>query len=458
MDGLGDGEPGSVAETRSPPPSLLSSVSWTFGTQATVAILALVNVLIVSRTLGPAGRGTVVFLTTISWLTSQIASMSVGQSVSNIPGRRPELRRALAGNAVLLSLALGAVGICALYLLFAVFPGMSPEAGLGLEALALGMIPPMILADYLNRMVFADFGITVGNASLLVASVGMVVFNALLAAIGALTVGSSFAVWCAGQLASLVVVAYYVEFRLAGFGRPDLRLAREMVGFGLKSHGGRVLQLGNYRLDQWLVGAIAGNRELGLYSVAVAWSEGLFILPRALMDAQRPYLIRLDRRAAGAQSSSALRLTMLVTAPIVVVVLLIAPFLCQTIFGSDFHGSIGILRVLALGAFGMAAMKVLGNALIAQDRPLLEGLAVLAAFVATIGLDLILIPSHGGLGAAYASTAAYTVGGLAVAVIAARTLRFPLSSLWPGRADIGEARRIGTSQVRRLLGRRAEAA
>ena len=90
-----------------------------------------------------------------------------------------------------------------------------------------------------------------------------------------------------------------------------------MVTFGLKSHGGRVLQLGNYRLDQWFVGAIAGNRELGLYSVAVAWAESLLDLPRAVMDAQRPYLVRLEQRSAGVQAAKAVRLTMLISAPLV---------------------------------------------------------------------------------------------------------------------------------------------
>ena len=44
------------------------------------------------------------------------------------------------------------------------------------------------------------------------------------------------------------------------------------------------------------------------------------------------------------------------------------------------------------------------------------------AFVVTIALDLLLIPSHGGLGAALASTIAYLAGGLAVAVIFVRVL------------------------------------
>ena len=231
-----------------------------------------------------------------------------------------------------------------------------------------------------------------------------------------------------------------------------------MFSFGLKAYGGRALQVGNFRLDQWLVGAIAGSRELGLYSVAVAWSEGLFILPRAVMEAQRPILIRAGRRSAGVQAAAVLRLSMLVTVPAALAVVLLAPFLCVTIFGSDFRGSIDDLRVLAFGALGIASMKILGSALIAQNKPLLDTMATAVAFVATIALDLLLILDHGGLGAAYASTAAYTVGGVAVAVVAARTLRFPVSLLLPRRADVGEAKRIGATLVRRLTGRKVEAA
>jgi O-antigen/teichoic acid export membrane protein len=450
----GHEEPGG-AEDAKRRPSLARSASWTFGTQAAVAVISLVNVLIVSRWLGPGGRGEVVFLTTVAWLTSQIASLSIAQSAANIPGRRPHLRRALAGNAVVLSLLLGGAAICALVVLLTVFPEAGPNASPGLEALALALIPPLILSDYLGRMAFADFGIGVVNAALLISPVGNAVVNFILALTGHLTVASAFTVWAAGQLAGLFLIAWYIQTRLAGFGRPERRLAREMVTFGLKSHGGRVLQLGNYRLDQWLVGAIAGNRELGLYSVAVAWSEGLFILPRALMDAQRPYLVRLDRRSAGTQAASVLRLTTLITAPIAVLVVLLAPFLCVTVFGSSFHGSIADLRILALGAFGISATKILGSALIAQERPLLEGLATAAAFATTVALDFLLIPRHGGLGAAFASTIAYSAGGVAVAVIASRTLGFHLSELKPRLADIGDAKRMTQTMLRRVARRPA---
>ena len=63
-----------------------------------------------------------------------------------------------------------------------------------------------------------------------------------------------------------------------------------------------------------------------------------------------------------------------------------------------------------------SAMKLFGNALTAQRQPMLANAALAIAFGATIGLDLLLIPRYGGVGAAWASTLAYTAGGIAVAV------------------------------------------
>jgi O-antigen/teichoic acid export membrane protein len=436
--------------------TLLASASWTFGTQIAVAALSLGNVLIVSRWLGPTGRGDIVFLMTIASLSAQLASLSIDHAAANIAGRYPERRRAVGGNLILFSLVLGALAIGLLVGLFVAFPGIAPRVSIGLRAAMLAAIPPLILFTYLSRLVFADFGVGVFNISSLITPGGSIVANGALAAAGVLSVASAFSVWLIGQLAALLLLAWYVERRLAGFGRPNLRLGRQMISFGLKAYGGRALQLGNYRLDQWLVGAISGSRELGLYSVAVAWSEGLFILPRAAMEAQRPFLIRAERRSAGAQAGAVFRLATIVTAPAALAVVILAPFLCVTIFGSEFRGAIADLRVLAFGALGIGSMKILGSALIAQNKPLLDGLATGAAFVATLVLDLLLIPSHAGLGAAYASTIAYTVGGVGVAVIAAHTLRFPILSLLPRGSDISLAARVGARLVRRLLGRHIE--
>jgi Na+-driven multidrug efflux pump len=95
-----------------------------------------------------------------------------------------------------------------------------------------------------------------------------------------------------------------------------------------------------------------------------------------------------------------------------------------------------MLRVLCLGSFGIATLKLLGNALTAQRRPLLETGAVAVAFVTVFALDFALIPDHGGLGASIASAASYTLGGLAAAVIFGRTLGAGVRDLIPRPSDV----------------------
>ncbi len=105
--------------------------------------------------------------------------------------------------------------------------------------------------------------------------------------------------------------------------------------------------------------------------------------------------------------------------------------LCVTFFGEEFRGSIDDLRMLVPGVLGILALKLLGNALIAQGKPLLETAAIGVAFVLTLVLDLLLVPPYGGLGAAIASTVGYTAGGAAMVILFVRAFGGGISELVP---------------------------
>jgi O-antigen/teichoic acid export membrane protein len=249
-------------------------------------------------------------------------------------------------------------------------------------------------------------------------------------------------------MATLLLLAY-VGTSLAGFGRPDWGLMKRTLGFGVQSHAGRVMLLGNYRLDQWLLGAISGSRELGIYSVAVAWAEALWFLPTTLSAVQRPDLVRKAKREAGRLAAFIFRSAVVLSLVSGAAMLVLAPFLCVRVFGDDFRGSIIDLRILVLGVFGVVAMKLLGNALTAQRRPVLASSAIGAGFAATIILDVILIPPYGALGAAIASSLAYTAGGIAIAIIFSRALDTPFAELVPKRAELSLYRRTIAARLRR---------
>ena len=407
----------------------------TYGANATAAVLSLVNVLIVARALGPVGRGDVAFLITVATMTGQLAGISVQEAVANLAGKEPGVRPRLAGTAIVLSMVLGWAGALVVAGAVALFPAVGGEVDRVLLWLTLASLPLVIVRIYFSYMLQADYAFVATNAAWVSGPATSCLTSAVLGVLGLLTVGIAIAAWIAGQALGVIILAVYVA-RHAGFGRPELALARRALIFGIKLHPSRFMDVATYRGDQWLVGSIAGSRELGVYSVAVAWAEALFYLPGVLALVQRPDLVRAGRERAVALVSRVFRVTVMLAGAAAVALIVLAPVLCVWIFGDQFEGAVGELRVLALSAWGISAVVLLSGAMISQNRPLAATSTGLTTFVAALALSVVLIPWQGGEGAAIARTLAYTLGGIVALWIFNRTLGGSPRDLIPRRSDV----------------------
>ena len=428
--------------------SFLRAALLTYGTNATVSMLSLANVLIVSRVLGPSARGQVAFLITVSTITGLLAGLGAQEANANIGGSEPRLRGKLATNSILLAAACGALAGLAVELLVAGVPAVGGPVSSSLRALALIAVPLVILKTSLSFLLQSEYAFRITNLAWLIGPTTGVSVNGFLALAGWLSVSAAFSTWIAGQTIGVLILLWYVR-RHSGFDRPDAALARRTLSFGLKTHGGRLMGIGNYRADQWLVGSISGSRELGLYSVAVAWADLLFYLPGVLTLVQRPDLVRATRREAADRAARVFRVALLLTMPAALGLIVLAPFLCTIVFGEAFKGSVDDLRILALGAVGIVAIDLLPNALTAQRMPIRATGGIAVAFVVMLALDVVLIPPYGGAGAAAATAIAYTVGGAAAVAIFARALATPIGNLLPRPAEVPEFVRGLRSRVSR---------
>jgi O-antigen/teichoic acid export membrane protein len=417
------------------PASLMRAAAGTYAANAAVAILSLVNVLVIARSLGPAGRGEVAFLIAVSMLSGHLVSLSLQEANANLAASDPDLRPGLATNSLLFALGLGALAALAVAVGAHIFSALGGPVSYALLLFALATIPISILKQYLTLLVQADYDFAIANAAWVAGPLTTAICNGLLALLGHLTVETAFAAWAAGQLFGVVLMCVWIVFH-AGFGRVDAALGRRAVSFGLKAHVGRLMEVGNYRGDQWMLGAMVGPRELGLYSIAVAWAELLFYLPGVLVLVQRPDLVRATAAEAVRRALRVCRVGFVLSGAAAAMMIAIAPLLCVGVFGERFRGSIDDLRVLSLGAFGIVAFELLRNALTAQRKPMLGSAAVGVAFVLTVALDVLLIPSHGGIGAAIATTVAYTFGGVAAGLIFARAMHARLADMAPRMDDL----------------------
>lgn len=415
--------------------SQLGAAVATYGTNAAVAALGLVNVIVVSRALGATGRGDVALLIAIPTLCSYLATLGVQESNANLGAAEPRSRPGLATNSLVLGATLGAGASLLIAVAIALVPAIGGEAPRGLHWVALCCVPLMITKMYLNPLLQSDHRFAITNLAWLVGPVITSSGNGLMALTGDLTVGSAIALWVCGQGVGVSVLAIHTG-RQFGFGRPDSRLARRALRFGLRTHIGHTMSVGNWRLDQWLVGAMSGSKQLGYYSVAAAWAELLFYVPGVIVLVQRPELVRASRAEAARRAAAIMRRALVLAALAGIGLLVASPLLCTAVFGAEFAGATPQLQVLALGAFGIVVLELLSNALIAQRRALQASAAIAVAAMTTIVLDLLLIPPYGGLGAAIATTGSYTVGAVAVGVVFCRQLGARPGSLIPRSGDL----------------------
>jgi O-antigen/teichoic acid export membrane protein len=401
-----------------------------------------VAVLIVARGLGPAGRGTVAFITVSALVVAHVAGLGVGEATTVLAAREPPRRPALLTNALLFflssSLLAAAVAFTSL-LLTGVGPAgvNAPELvilGCGIVACAVGEAGYSFLLGMERLRLLAYI---TGCLSWVYAAVVL----ALWAGPG-LTVAGAALAWTATEaLRTLVLLS--VAHRGSPLGRPSRRLLLAEIGFGLRLWVGSLARFLNFRTDQILMGFLASEAALGLYAVAVNASEILLYLPSSAATALLPLIARTDPVRRGPETLRAFRSVAFVSVIGVVAAALLGPMILPAIFGDAFDESVIPFLWLLPGTLGFAASSVFSNALVGSSSPGLSSLGPIVSLVVGFALDLVLIRSFGATGAAAAASAAFLAGGAVALATYRRVSPFPWRSLLvPHRGDLDVLRAL----------------
>lgn len=417
------------------PATLVGAAVSTFGTNAAAVAFSLLNVLILARGLGPAGRGEIAFIIAVWVLIAGLASFGLEEANANVGGTRADRRGSLLTNSILAAIVSGLLAAALVGALMTLVPAARGEVELELLLIALASLPSGLLQQYLKYLLQSDYRFAVTNVAWVASPAATAIVNGALALAGELTVEVVIAVFVAtNAFATLILLAYAI--RHFGIGRPDVALARETIAFGLKTHLSRLMGLATYRADLWLLGVIAGPFELGLYSIALSVAEALFYVSGVIVLVQRPHLVRALPAQAAEFAARIFRRAVVLSTVTAIGLFVTAPILIVTLFGEEFRGSVDDLRLLTLAALGVLAMDLLSNTIIAQRRPLLASAGTAVALSLTIVLNLILAPSLGGEGAAIAKSAAYIAGGAVMAVVFLRLFQAGRYALVPRLDDV----------------------
>jgi O-antigen/teichoic acid export membrane protein len=456
----------SAAATVPAPRPLTGGAVMGAASRVTVAVTGAATTILVARLLGADGAGNFAIALTIVYVLTVLMTLGMEHGIAYYvsggawgPGRAFAVSQRLAAASGVLGAALGVLARLAV-------PSAFGELSVAECALAAGALPFALAWYYGSFVALADdryegyvLPPAVQSTTLLVLGAALVIPFGLTGAVVALAVSHVIA---AGGL------LVWGRRRLRRPHEPEFQAGelQRALRFGIKGYAANALQVLNYRVDFFLLSAVATAAALGHYAVAVAVTSVLWLLPQALSDVLFPRVAALSassERAAEDQrafvEAKSLRHTTLLVVASGAALALALVLLVVPIYGPEFGESaiLGLIRLPGMALIGIGGS--LSAAVVGRGRPEYSLYGALISTPATMVLYAALIPSLGAMGAALASSLSFTMNFVVAAFFYRRLTGLGVLRLMvPTRSELDDYRALWGRCRAWLAARRGAAA
>ena len=342
---------------------LSRNIGATFGRQVFAAILNLLTVVLIARVYGPEGNGA--FAVALLLPTMLASFLNLGVAPANVyflGSNQVTVRDLLRANARIF-LWLGTLGSLfgaglLVWNASGIFPGISPL----ILWFALAIFPISLLNSYLHSVFQGLQQFKPYNLLAILQPLMLLLFVAGLTLVGnrelAFLVGAQF-------ISQLVVLGLTLRW-LGPFLGPKAGaesttgIAKKTLSYGWKAHLSNILAFVNYKADVFLVNFFMGPAAVGVYVIAVAMSEKLWLMSQAVSTVLLPRLSQLSSEEHKRKTLTPLiaRWVLLATLIAALTLAAVAHWLIIWIFGTEYSGALLPLWILLPGIVFGAASRV----------------------------------------------------------------------------------------------------
>ena len=389
--------------------SFLGHVNIVMATYAIDGLLAAVSSVLVARALGPDGRGAYSLFVVSTAFGQMLLGLGAGNAAVYYINKGALTARDVVGAVHVLTLA--SVAVTAVAVLAIVTWAGTDVLGGGVTAwLLVAAVPALIywatLCVVLQAMSrFVEMGIATVTEPLV-----MLVLVAVAYVAGHPSASDVIVFWIVSNAAGGAVALACIgaaNIDAAAIVRPAWQKILMLARFGVQGEAGNMLQLLNYRLDQYVVRGFVGLGGVGIYAVGVSVTEAVWLLANSVAIVLLPRLTSASDEDVRWMTPVACRNTMLVAAGGSAVLAVAAPVVVPALFGHKFDDSVQALWWLLPGTVALTGSKVLTSYIFSQGRPIVNTMITCASLVVTVVALLLLVPRFGVNGAAAASSLAY---------------------------------------------------
>jgi len=393
--------------------SYLKDISGVFSSNLFALLNAFVIDIILSRELGPEGRGIYMSILVVPIIVVSFAMLGIRRSAAYHLGKGIfSENRVISGMMSLMILTSAAAMLISWIGIMVANPeGMSmPMVLLAVLSIPVRMALVYSGGIYIGKEDFRRSNLQVWLPQLL-NLLGVLLFVVLIR--GSVT-GALFSLFISNMLVASISLSHL--FRKYSIRiRFDKEVLGSLAGLGVVYAVAVVTMQLNYRVDLLLLQELSTMKEVGYYSLGVAITDKLWQIPASIG------LVVMSRSANATDESELnhdvarlLRLSFISVLLLAILLWLIIPFLLPLLFGERFTPSIPIVRWMLPGVLMFVIARVLSGRFAGKGQPWILVAAFLPALLLNILLNLWWIPGYGGVGAAWASNVSYTAGSIAL--------------------------------------------
>lgn len=423
--------------------SLLKDSAHTFGARILTMVVAAGLGIITARLLGPSQRGIYVVPMLYAGLAGAfLAGLSATTSYYMLSERR--------GAGILKPAAItGAVFIAGGAVAVAILSVTGRHAALMVPAM-IALIPAAVIS-LAGGYCYGIYRVRYANyLSLLGTVVGLAVTPAGLLLFGR-NASIAIVMWLSASWFTALVAAVFVWFDSHRRESAPVRV-RDYFTYAVKIGSTNLLTILNFRVDMYVIAALASPAILGIYSLAVAGAEAVKIVTLVLSQSAAPRIGSLDTVESAHFTARCVRINFVIALVPCVLVFVAAPWLMGLLYGPAFAQGGTALRILTIGVFALAPGSLLSAFYTLRlGRPMVSFWNAAMSAAICLGLSVVLIPRYGMNGAAIASTAGYVAGALAIVLLFIwENAISPAAVMVLRREDLRPLGRVAAALARRL--------
>lgn len=180
----------------------------------------------------------------------------------------------------------------------------------------------------------------------------------------------------------------------------------------------------NLRVDTLLIAGLISVSGVGIYSAASRLSEAWSVLAMAIVTAIFPVLVSLARKdvpAYGAKLASLIRVLVYLSALGAIAIALLSQTVIGLLYGPEFAAAAPVLAIHIAGGVFLFLRTAVSRWLIIEDLLIFSLVSHASGAAINIALNLILTPTWGIQGAAWASVFSYATSGFLFLLFTKRT-------------------------------------